>query len=128
MTITSIRSDGITRPESLMAAVALIVIGAALNLGSLGIQPEDAPPMEVLVPVTIALSTVWLACAWGIWEGMKWAAIVGFIVTLVNGLLTAPGIFFADELWVNIACVIGVVHAVAVCWLLLVKSTREALR
>lgn len=127
MTITSIRSDGITRPDSLMA-VALIVTGAALNLGTLGVQPEDAPPMEVLVPVTLALSAVWLISAWGIWQGARWAAILAFVVTVVNAVLTAPGIVFAEELWVNIACVIGVAHAVAVCWLLLMKSTRDALR
>jgi hypothetical protein len=128
MTITSIRSDGITRPDSLMAAVALIVIGALLNLASLPIQPEDAPPMEVLVPVTLALSAVWLISAWGIWQGAKWGAIVAFVVTALNALLAAPGIFFAEELWINIACALTIVHAVAVCWLLMTRSTRAALR
>jgi hypothetical protein len=128
MAVNTLTTGATQRPNSLVAAVALIVLGALLNLASLPIQPEDGPPMEVVVPVTLALSAIWLGSAWGIWQGMKWAAVVAFVVTAVNALLAAPGIVFAEELWVNIACAIGVVHAIAVCWLLVAKSTRAALR
>jgi hypothetical protein len=128
MTTATIPAAAINRPTTLVWAVALIVIGAALNAATLPIQPEDAPPMAVMIPVTLALSAVWLISAWGIWQGAKWGAIVAFVVTALNALLAAPGIFFAEELWINIACALTIVHAVAVCWLLMTRSTRAALR
>jgi len=128
MAASAIDMRSIERPATLTWAVALIVAGAIVNMATLPIQPEDAPPLAVVVPITLALSVAWLISARGIWQRARWAAGVGFIVTAVNALLAAPGVVFAEELWINIACAIALVHAGAVCWLLVTPTTRRALR
>jgi len=128
MAYTSINSAGTVRPTSLVWAVTLIGIGVVVNLAALPIQPDDAPPPAVLWTMGIGLSALWALGGWGLWQGWRWAAILTFVVTVLNALATVPGIFFADELWINIGCVIGVIHAIALCWLLVMKSTRDALR
>jgi hypothetical protein len=128
MGYTTINSAGIVRPMTLVWAVALIAVGIVANLATLPVQPDDAPPIAVLVTMSLALSALWLVGAWGLWQGWRWAAVLTFVVTVLNGLATAPGIFFAEELWINIGCVIGVIHAIALCSLLVTKSTREGLR
>jgi len=128
MAASAIDMRSMERPATLTWAVALIVAGAIVNVATLPIQPEDAPPLAVVVPITLALSAAWLISARGIWQCARWAAVVGFIVTAVNALLAAPGVVFAEEPWINIACAIALVHAVAVCWLLVTPATRAALR
>lgn len=128
MTVTTFNPAGSARPTTLVWAVALIAIGIVANAATLPIQPEDAPPMAVLVTFSLVLSALWLVGAWGLWQGRRWAAVLTFVVTVLNGLATAPGIFFAGEVWVNVLCVIGVLHAIALCWLLVTKTTREVLR
>ena len=128
MTYTTINSAGTVRPTSLVWAVALIGIGVVVNLAALPIQPDDAPPPAVVWTTGIGLSALWALGGWGLWQGWRWAAILTFVVTALNGLATVPGIFFPDETWIKVLCAIGVIHAIVVCWLLVLKSTREALR
>jgi hypothetical protein len=58
---------------------------------------------------------------------LKWAAIVVFVITFISGLASAPALF-VDDLSVVLLNAISLVEAIAVCWLLLLKSTRQALR
>jgi hypothetical protein len=132
MTAAAITGGWATRPGSLVAAVAVIVAGAVANLATLPLIPDDAP--AAVLPVFIALSVAWLAGAWGIWQCSKLAAIFVFVITVLNGLSSVPGIFLAEddsvamEVTFRVGAAVGTVHAIAICWLLLMKSTRDALQ
>lgn len=114
------------RPASLMAAVALIVIGTIANVAALPWVNED--DFTTVLVVGSTLSVVWLASAWGTWQRIRWAAVLAFAVGVISGLLALPGIPFAEDTVWRVLSVVGLVHAVAVCWLLAMKSTRAVLR
>ena len=114
------------RPASLVAAVALIVIGAIASAATMPLVNED-DFMTILV-VGSTLSVVWLAAAWGTWQRIRWAAILAFGVGVISALLALPGIPFAEDTVGRVLSAVGLVHAVAICWLLAMKSTRAALR
>ena len=120
------------RPGSLVLAVALIVIGAVVNVVTIPLIPSDERAWVGTISAIIA--ALWLAGAWGLWQGWRWLIIPLFVLTAISGLLAAPGIVFADdgstarETAIRIVCVGFTLQAIAVCWLLVQKSTRAALR
>jgi hypothetical protein len=110
----------------LVAAVALTVLGAIGSLATLPFMPDEAP--DAIIPISIALAVVSLIGACYLWQGLRWAAILLFVVTAFNGVSSAPGVFEADETYNKILAGVGVVLAVIVCVLLVRRSTRAALR
>jgi hypothetical protein len=126
MSITTAHAGVPERPVGIVAAVALTVIAAVFTLATIPLTPDDAP--AAIVPLSIAYGVIALGGAWGLWHGSKWAAVVVFAVTLLNGLAAAPGIVFAGNIGIQVLCAIGVLQTIAVCWLLLLDSTRSALR
>ena len=115
-----------TRPGTLVAAVVLTVLGAIGSLATLPLMPDDAP--AAIIPISIAVAAVSLLAAWYVWQGWRWAAILLFVVTLLSGLSATPGIAEASDTLNKIFAFVGVVQAVAVCVLLVLRSTRAALR
>jgi hypothetical protein len=114
------------RPGTLVSAVVLAVLGAIGSLVTLPLMPDEAP--EAIIPISIALAIVSLLGAWFLWQGLRWAAILLFVVTAFNGLSSAPGVLEADETYNKVLAGVGVLLAVVVCALLVRRSTRAALR
>ncbi|MGE0599687.1 MAG: hypothetical protein AB7J35_11550 [Dehalococcoidia bacterium] len=113
------------RPATLNAAIVLTIINAIGSIAFLPLAPDDIPGIAIVL--TIAFTVVVLFGAWGMWNSWKWAAILVFVVTAINGLLSIPGIFAGPNLAVKISCAIGVPIFVATCVLIAKKQTRDAL-
>lgn len=115
------------RPGTLIAAVVLTVLGALGTFPTLPLIPDDAP--SFVLPLVIGVAVLSLALSWWLWQLSKWAAVILFVFTVLNGLAGAPGVFVSDvSMLFRVLATIGVVQTIAVCWLLLHKSTRAALR
>ncbi len=113
------------RPWALNAAIALTVVNA---IGSVAILPfitDDIPGAAIVL--SIAFAVVALIGAWGMWNSWKWAAILVFVITALNGLFSIPGIFAGPDAVVKVSCIIGVPIFVATCVLIAKKQTRAAL-
>jgi hypothetical protein len=123
---------GREQPGTLVAAVVLIVIGAIGNVASIPLAPED--DRAWIGSVSVIIAALWLAGAWGLWQGWKWVLIPVFVLTAISGLLAAPGIVLvnddsaAKELAIRILSAAYALQAIVVCWLLAQKSTRASLR
>lgn len=113
------------RPGPLVAAIVITVAAAILGIATVGMIPDEAP--DFVGPVQVGISVLMLACAWFLWKGHRWAAIVIFVATAFSGLLSLPGPFAAPDLSDKVLAGLGIVEAVVVCALLLLRSTRRAL-
>jgi len=114
------------RPETLLAAVALAVIGGVAAIATLPLIPDDAP--DAVLWLSLAAGVLFIIAAAGVWQGIRAAAYALFALALLNGLAAAPGIPFDEEWYEKAFAAVGVTHAIALCWLLAAKNTREALR
>ncbi len=126
MSATTIHAGAVRRPVPLVAAVVLTLLAAVVMLATLPVIPDDAP--DAIAPISIVAAILLFVGALGLWQGLRWAAILTFVVTILNGLSAAPGIVFAEDAKIQVFAALSVVQAVAVCWLLLRKTTRAALR
>ena len=122
--LSSPRSQS-ARPWTLTAAIWLTIVN---GLGSIAPLPWIAGDIPAAgVGLSIAFAIVVLAGAWGIWQGWKWAAIVVFVVTAINALLSIPGVFAAPTTTIKVLTAIGLPILVATCVLLAARQTRQAL-
>lgn len=114
------------RPPALVAAVALTLLGVVGGFATLPLIPDDAP--SFVLPLVIGVSLVTVLAAWGLWQCAKWGAVLVFVISAFNGLTGLPGIF-ADDLSTafRVMNVVGIAVAVAICWLLLLRQTRQVL-
>ncbi|MGE3075426.1 MAG: hypothetical protein AB7N24_16845 [Dehalococcoidia bacterium] len=113
------------RPATLNAAIVFTIINA---IGSVALLPwalDDIPGVAVVL--SIAFTVVVLLGAWGMWKGLKWAAIGVFVLTALNGVLSIPGIFAGPDLAVKVSCAVGVPIFIVTCVLIAMKQTRAAL-
>lgn len=114
------------RPWTLTAAIWLTIFNGVGSIAPLPWIAGDIP--AVGVALSIAFGVVVLAGAWGMWQGWKWAAIVVFVLTAINFLLSIPGMFAAPTTTLKVLTAIGAPILLATCVLLLVRQTRQALR
>ena len=112
------------RPWTLNAAIILTVFIAAVSVAELPLM-NDVPTVALVL--TFPYAAVSFLAAWGMWNGRKWAAIVAFALTAINGLLSIPGIFEGPSTAVKVSCAIGVPLMAATCLFLAMKQTRAAL-
>ena len=126
-TTTTMRVSGGARPWPLVWAVVLTVLTAIFSFATLPLIPDDAP--SFVLPAVIGITIVSLIASWGLWQYSKWAAIVLFAITVLNGLAAAPGVFVDDvSAAFRVLSAVGLVEAVVVCWLLWLTWTRALLR
>jgi len=115
------------RPASLAAAVWLTVASVVIALATIPLFLGDAMALATTL-IGAGLGLVALVAAWGLWQCQRWGQVSVFVITAINGLLSLPGVPFADAGWERVLSALGVVEAIVVCWLLLLGSTRAALR
>ncbi|MCA9830294.1 MAG: hypothetical protein R3B97_11610 [Dehalococcoidia bacterium] len=129
MTAT-VQSQMVTRarPGTLAAAVALTVFNA---LAPFPLLPTMSGVNGFVVTVAVVFAVVSLLGAWGLWRGWKWAAILLFVISLLNALLSFGGIFTAPDgspdTWDRTLNSIGVIISLGICALITVRTTRRAL-
>lgn len=116
------------RPGTLAAAVALTVFNA---LAPFPLLPTMSGVNGFVVTVAVVFAVVSLLGAWGLWRVWKWAAILLFVISLLNALLSFGGIFTAPDgspdTWDRILNSVGVIVSLGICALIAVRTTRRAL-
>lgn len=113
------------RPTALVAAVVLTVISSVVSLATLGMIPEEAP--SFILPISVGTSVLGLVGAYFVWRGAKWAAWVLVGLNALNALAAAPAPFAAPDAASKVLGTIGFFASVAICVLLLKRSSRNAL-
>jgi hypothetical protein len=80
------------RPATITAAVVLLAVIAALGVVG-GLVGEGENGASFLV-IALVMSAVRAVAAFGVWRLRRWAAILGFVITVLDILMTIP--FFFD--------------------------------
>src|SRR5690349_5155010 len=99
-------SRGTDRPTMVTVAVALLaftgafgLLAAPAGLGEVG--------LVILVPALVFAGLRFVSAYW-LWRGRRWAAILGFVVTLLDTLLALPGLSSAPNGLLQVMATIGV--------------------
>ena len=111
------------RPATVTAAAVLLAL-----LGAAGLLLAPAFAGEagaVFTAVVVALAALRLVAAVGVWRRRRWAAILGFVASLLDTLLAAPGLFFAPDATSRALATSGVVLGVATLVLLALPASRR---
>jgi hypothetical protein len=128
-TIAQGRSSSEARPTTLNAAIVLLLINAFAPYPFL---PTINGLNGSIIGVTVALSVLFTAGAWGLWMRSKKAGIAMIVVSAVNLLLSVGSIFSAPEGSPDAVDrtlgVVGVAICAATIAFILARSTRKALR
>ena len=114
----------IRRPAPVTAAAVLLAL-----LGAAGLLFAPASAGEAgaaFTAVIVALAAMRLVAAVGVWRCRRWAAILGFVASLLDTLLAAPGLFFAPDATARALATSGVVLGVATLVLLALRASRRA--
>lgn len=109
-------SRGAGRPMMVTSAVALLaftgilgLLAAPAGLGAVG--------FVILIPA-LAFAALRLISAYWLWRGQRWAAILGFVVTLLDTLLALPGLSDAPNGTLQLLATAGVVLGIPLLVLL----------
>jgi uncharacterized membrane protein len=119
------------RPLTVTIAVALqgllSLLGIIFSIHDLTAGPNpEGPPMFIII-LSLIIGVLGLATAWGIWQGKRWGVTSTLVLRGLDILGTAPGIFFAPTLVLQILCVVGIALSVVVIVLLLLPASRRVL-
>ena len=119
-------SPGVTNRSSTVTTAALFLALA----GVLGLLAAPAGLGEVGAAILISalvFTVLRFVAAIGLWHCRRWAAILGFVVTLLDTLLALPGAFgAAPNAALAIVAAIGVALGVATLVLLALPASRRA--
>jgi hypothetical protein len=118
-TMTAHRTAAVSTAAILLAAISL------LNLALPVLVTAGGPPLAIVV-AAVVLGIVGLAAAAGLWRCKRWAAWAAIIVSILNGLSSAPGVLVAPNTALFISAVVSVVGSVVIIVLALLPSSRRA--
>ena len=112
------------RPTTVTAAAVLLALLGALGLILAPLLLSEAG--AVFTAIILVLAALRLVAAVGVWCCRRWAAILGFVVSLLDTLLAAPGLFFAPDATSRALATAGVLLGVATLVLLVLPASRRA--
>ena len=115
---TTIRPPTLTAASTLLALMGL----AGIVFAPLASSEADA----VFLAITATISALRVVAAVGVWRCRRWAAILGFVVSLVDTLLAAPGLFSAPNVMWQVLATIAVLAGIATMALLVLPESRRA--
>ncbi len=81
----------------LISAISLFFMTPLLFEGELSLDAHPGPPPYIAVLTIFICGIVGIIAAYGAWKGQRWGIILTILVNVINGLLAAPGIFFAPK-------------------------------
>jgi hypothetical protein len=112
--------------NAVLSVVGLVVSIAPLPEGADAVaKSNDQPPFAALV-LGVVLGVLGLVGSFGIWRGERWGSLLTVAVRGVDGLLSIPGVLFADSNELRSLAVLSVVGAAAVIYLLLRRDAVPA--
>ena len=112
------------RPATVTAAAVLLALLGAVGLILAPAFLDEAG--AAFIAILVAISALRLVAAVGVWRCRRWAAILGFVVSLLDTLLAAPGLFAAPDATSRTLAIVGVVLGVATLVLLALPASRRA--
>lgn len=113
------------RPATITAAsVLMILLGLSAPLVFLG----GAEVPQTVVVVGSILAALKIGSGIGVWLCRKWAAILGFVIVLLDALLSVPGALGEGGDIAQIYVIAGLIASVAVLVLLVLPAARRAYR
>jgi hypothetical protein len=127
MATRSTQDVQVNRPTSIGAAVALTVFTALATFPAFLLPGTDEVPTAVIV-ISIIGSLVLLYGAWGLWELRRWGAILTFVLTLLNVLLTLPAFTEAPSGWIVAFAAISIPLSIVALVLIALPSSRRVYR
>ncbi len=118
------QTPAIQRPTTITAATVLLALLGVVGLLLAPVATAEAD--AAFIGITVAISALRLVAAAGVWRYRRWAAILGFVVSLVDTLLAAPGLLFAPNAMWRVLAIVGVVLGIATLVLLVLPTSRRA--
>ena len=116
------------RPLTVTIAIALhlllSLLGIFFSISDLSGANPEGPPMFIII-LSLIIGVLGLVTAWGLWQGKRWGVNSTIILRVLDILGTAPGIFFAPILVLQIVCALAVALSVVVIVLLLLPISRQ---
>lgn len=111
------------RPPTVTAAVALLALTAAL-FPPIALALGDFDPGVLAIGGTFA--ALKLVAAVGLWRCRRWAAVLGFVTTLLDTLLALPGLLEASNGPLVLVSATAVALGVPTLLLLALPTSRRA--
>ncbi|MFN8455828.1 MAG: hypothetical protein U0401_14370 [Anaerolineae bacterium] len=112
-----------------------VIIHAVLSVGNILLSipfpngatlPDDGPPLFIII-VTLIIGVVGLVTAWATWQLKRWGSTSTIVLRVLDSLASAPAIFFAPLLGLQMGAALGIVLSLVVIWLLLMPATRRVM-
>ena len=118
------QTPAVNRPTTVTVASAGLVLLAVLAVPTMTLASDGFDPVFFGIGGTFAILK--LIAAAGLWRCRKWAAILGFVATLLDVLLALPGFgdgTFGDDVSL---LAIGVIIGIATLVLITLPTSRRA--
>jgi hypothetical protein len=111
------------RPSTVTAAAVLLIVLTAVGLvaAPLGVGEHGAS----FAAIAIAMSAIRGIAAFGVWRARRWAAILAFVISSIDVLLSTPGFFDGSSTRMQVVSAIAVPLSLAILILLAWPSSRR---
>ena len=116
------------RPLAVTIAAVLLALFSVLNLAFsilVGPAESDGPP-TFIVYLAVALGIIGLAALAGLWAPKRWGAVLTVIVSVLNILAAAPGLFVAPTSGLQVSAIAFVVAFALIIVLVMLPTSRRA--
>ena len=113
------------RPLPVKIATVLLGLLSLASLAAPLLAQAGGPPMFVVAVVVIA-GVAGLVAAFGLWGLKRWAMIVTVIVSAVNMVGGAPGIFVAPTTALWVSALVGILLWTLIIGLVVLPTSRRA--
>ena len=111
-----------SRPAVLTLAALLLGL---ISISSFATPLLAGPPLPVKV-LAVVTGLIGLLAAYRLWRAKRWGMIVAMIVSALNALAGAPGLFVQPNLPATIAAGVGIAISLLIIVLTVLPSARQA--
>jgi hypothetical protein len=110
------RSGVLTIAAILLGLISLLSLATPLLVG---------PPLPVKV-LAVVTGLIGLLAAYGLWKAKRWGMILAIILSALNALSAAPGLFVQPNPIATIGAGVTVAFSVLIVVLAVLPSARQA--
>ncbi len=111
-----------SRPGVLTIAALLLGLVSLLSLAT---PLLVGPPLPVKV-LAVVTGLIGLVAAYGLWNAKRWGMILAIILSALNALSAAPGLFVQPTLIATTGAGVTIVFSVLIIVLTVLPSSRQA--